>query len=86
MLIVAVDWEWAVPMLSFSEPSADREANGKWPTGSELVGITLEVQAPRSYLLDPHYAKGLHAWFLSQVQETDPQLSAYLHDGESEKP
>ncbi len=72
--------------LSFSEPPVAGAENSKWPAGSELVGIALEVQAPQPYLLDPHYAKGLHAWFLGEVQQTDPQLSAYLHDGESEKP
>lgn len=72
--------------LSFSEPPVAGAENGRWPAGSELVGITLEVQAPQPYLLDPHYAKGLHAWFLGEVQQMDPQLSAYLHDGESEKP
>lgn len=72
--------------LSFSEPPVAGAENSKWPTGSELVGIALEVQAPQPYLLDPHYAKGLHAWFLGEVQQMDPQLSAYLHDGESEKP
>lgn len=72
--------------LSFSEPPVAGAENSKWPAGSELVGIALEVQAPQPYLLDPHYAKGLHAWFLGEVQQMDPQLSAYLHDGESEKP
>ncbi|MFH7028130.1 MAG: hypothetical protein ACHBN1_22685 [Heteroscytonema crispum UTEX LB 1556] len=34
----------------------------------------------------PQYTIGLHAWFLDQVRSSDPELSAYLHDGESEKP
>ncbi|MEM9485489.1 MAG: hypothetical protein AAGA83_17580 [Cyanobacteria bacterium P01_F01_bin.116] len=29
---------------------------------------------------------GLHAWFLHQIRDIDPKLSAYMHDGESEKP
>ena len=39
-----------------------------------------------NYTVFPEYAKGLHAWFLDQVRQTNPDLSAYLHDGESEKP
>ncbi|MCJ2542413.1 CRISPR-associated endoribonuclease Cas6 [Thermostichus vulcanus] len=73
-----------VSELCFSDLPA--EAGQGWPRGGEMVGITLEVQALQSYSLDPHYAKGLHAWFLSQVEQTHPRLSAYLHDGESEKP
>ena len=37
-----------------------------------------------SYLY-AQYAIGLHAWFLGQVQQTDPDLSKLLHDEQSEK-
>ncbi len=73
-----------VSELSFLDLPAEEDQ--RWSTGGEMVGITLQVQALQSYSLDPHYAKGLHAWFLSQVERTHPRLSAYLHDGESEKP
>ncbi|MFM7886507.1 MAG: CRISPR-associated endoribonuclease Cas6, partial [Pseudanabaena sp.] len=32
-----------------------------------------------------NYMTAFHAWFLHQVRDSDPQLSAYLHDGQSEK-
>lgn len=56
------------------------------PTDTELVGIIFDVAPLSNYTIFPEYAKGLHAWFLNQVRQTNPDLSAYLHDGESEKP
>lgn len=56
------------------------------PATSELVGICLTLTPSKDGLLAPHYAKGLHAFFLKQVQNSDPELSKTLHDGESEKP
>lgn len=56
-----------------------------WPAKTELVGLCLEVLPTRDTQVTPQYATGLHAWLLDQVRATDPQLSAYLHDGESEK-
>ncbi|MCJ8278857.1 MAG: CRISPR-associated endoribonuclease Cas6, partial [Rivularia sp. ALOHA_DT_140] len=56
------------------------------PKNTELVGIVFHVSPASNYTIFPEYAKGLHAWFLNQVRQTDPDLSAYLHDGESEKP
>ncbi|MEN9224252.1 MAG: CRISPR-associated endoribonuclease Cas6 [Thermostichus sp. DRC_bins_24] len=50
----------------------------QWPETTEMVGVRVEVQAPETYALDPYYAKGLHAWFLDQVRQTDPRLSAEL--------
>jgi CRISPR-associated endoribonuclease Cas6 len=57
-----------------------------WATEIALVGIELELAPLKSDTLYPEYAIGLHAWFLNQVQQSDPALSAYLHDGQSEKP
>ncbi|MEG4346837.1 hypothetical protein QUB70_26690 [Microcoleus sp. A003_D6] len=37
-----------------------------------------------SYLY-AQYAMGLHAWFLGQVQQSDPDLSQLLHGEQSEK-
>lgn len=57
-----------------------------WPKNTELVGIEFLLKAEQSGELYPQYTIGLHAWFLQQIQALDPELSAALHDGESEKP
>lgn len=57
-----------------------------WSSSTELVGLVFEVVPQENATLFPQYTIGLHAWFLDQVRSTDPELSAYLHDGESEKP
>lgn len=57
-----------------------------WSVKTELVGLTLELQPLQPRNLYPQYTIGLHAWFLDQVRQFDPALSAYLHDGQSEKP
>ncbi|MEO0966991.1 MAG: CRISPR-associated endoribonuclease Cas6 [Cyanobacteria bacterium J06639_18] len=56
------------------------------PSDTELVGIVFDVTPVGNSTVFPEYAKGLHAWFLDRVRQTNPNLSAYLHDGESEKP
>ncbi|MEO1146760.1 MAG: CRISPR-associated endoribonuclease Cas6 [Cyanobacteria bacterium J06638_22] len=53
---------------------------------TELVGLRFTLQALDDAVLYAQYTTGLHAWFLQQIQAFDPDLSAYLHDGESEKP
>ena len=53
---------------------------------TQLVGLTLQLQPLHDATLYPQYTIGLHAWLLDQVRQLDPSLSAYLHDGESEKP
>ncbi|MBD2365395.1 CRISPR-associated endoribonuclease Cas6 [Anabaena minutissima FACHB-250] len=57
-----------------------------WADETELVGLVFELEATDSASLYSQYTIGLHAWFLDQVRQADPELSAYLHDGESEKP
>jgi len=57
-----------------------------WPPNTQLVGLTLQLQPLHDATLYPQYTIGLHAWFLDQVRQFDPNLSAYLHDGQSEKP
>lgn len=57
-----------------------------WSSSTELVGLVFEVVPQDNATLFPQYTIGLHAWFLDQVRSIDPKLSAYLHDGESEKP
>ncbi|AFY68740.1 CRISPR-associated protein, Cas6 family [Thalassoporum mexicanum PCC 7367] len=57
-----------------------------WTASTEIVGVTLTLRSTLDNLLPANYGVGLHAWFLHQVRDSDPILSAYLHDGESEKP
>ncbi len=57
-----------------------------WASQTELVGVKLNLQAQQDNSLYAQYPIGLHAWFLDQVRQVNPDLSAYLHDGESEKP
>ena len=56
-----------------------------WPTDTELVGIVLELAPAQAYELYPQYTIGLHAWFLDQIRQMDPQLSALMHDEQAEK-
>lgn len=57
-----------------------------WPADTELVGLVLELVPRAADYVYPQYTIGLHAWFLDQVRSSNPELSQYLHDGESEKP
>ncbi|MEC4892546.1 MAG: CRISPR-associated endoribonuclease Cas6 [Oscillatoria sp. PMC 1051.18] len=60
--------------------------NLTWSEQTELVGLVLSVVPQTNATLFPQYTIGLHAWFLDQVRQLNPQLSQYLHDGQSEKP
>ncbi len=57
-----------------------------WADNTELVSLVLDLEATDSGSLYSQYTIGIHAWFLDQVRQINPTLSAYLHDGESEKP
>jgi CRISPR-associated endoribonuclease Cas6 len=57
-----------------------------WADETELVGLVFDLEATHSAFLYSQYTIALHAWFLHEVRQVDPELSAYLHDGESEKP
>ena len=57
----------------------------RWAKATELVSVIFELEPQDFCSLYPRYAIGLHAWFLDQVRQSDPELSAYLHDGGSEK-
>ncbi|HYW19407.1 MAG TPA: CRISPR-associated endoribonuclease Cas6 [Nodularia sp. (in: cyanobacteria)] len=57
-----------------------------WGDNTELVGLEFDLEALTTSSLYSQYTIALHAWFLDQVRQLDPELSAYLHDGESEKP
>ena len=56
-----------------------------WTNNTEIVCITLKLRPNNDIILQPNYTTGLHAWFLHQVRDSDSILSAYLHDGQSEK-
>lgn len=57
-----------------------------WPKSTELISLEFTLRPLRDCDLYAQYTIGLHAWFLHQMRSLDPELSAYLHDGESEKP
>lgn len=52
----------------------------------DLIEISLELKALNNGVIRPQYITGLHGWFLNEVRQSDPELSQYLHDGQSEKP
>ncbi len=52
----------------------------------DLVEIRLELKALNNGVISPQYITGLHGWFLNEVRQNAPELSQYLHDGQSEKP
>jgi len=56
-----------------------------WNKTTELIGITLHLRPHQTSPLYPQYTIGLHAWFLDQVSQTNPSLSATLHDDQTEK-
>ena len=56
-----------------------------WAPETELLGLVLELTPRAPSYLYTQYTIGLHAWLLSQVQQTDPELSKILHDEQSEK-
>lgn len=62
----------------------ERTALGFTPR-TELVGLCLQLQAEYNAEILPQYTTGLHAWFLAQVRQTNPELSQDLHDEQSEK-
>lgn len=56
-----------------------------WNPNTEMVGIELLLEANSNALLRPNYTTNLHAWFLDCVRQDQPDLSAILHDQQSEK-
>jgi CRISPR-associated endoribonuclease Cas6 len=57
-----------------------------WADDTELVSLVFDLEVTNYTALYSQYTIGLHAWFLDQVRQINPTLSAYLHDSESEKP
>jgi CRISPR-associated endoribonuclease Cas6 len=66
-------------------PRSNTSAIAKWTDDTEIVSVTLILRAISDIELSSNYTTAFHAWFLHQVRDSDPQLSAYLHDGQSEK-
>ncbi|MBF2063623.1 MAG: CRISPR-associated endoribonuclease Cas6 [Calothrix sp. C42_A2020_038] len=60
--------------------------NLTWSKTTELVSLAFDLTPKSEATLYPQYTTGFHAWFLNQVRISNPELSAYLHDGQSEKP
>jgi CRISPR-associated endoribonuclease Cas6 len=56
-----------------------------WKTSPELVGLQIELQPTQDSILPSNYTYWLHAWFLDQIRQIDPELSAELHDNQTDK-
>ncbi len=67
------------------DTALNRSACSFWPKTTELVSLEFVLVPFDNSTLYAQYTIGLHAWFLQQIQTFDPELSAYLHDSESEK-
>lgn len=55
------------------------------PRQPDLIGIQLTVQPTQESILPSNYTYWLHAWFLDQIRQLDPHLSAELHNNQTEK-
>ncbi len=51
----------------------------------DLIGIQLTIQPTQDSILPSNYTYWLHTWFLDQIRQLDPQLSAELHNNQTEK-
>lgn len=71
------------PITPKNSPAA---ASPLWSPNTELASIVLRVQPQNNFSLYPQYTIGLHAWFLDQVRQSDPDLATQLHDDQTEKP
>lgn len=56
-----------------------------WKTSPELIGLQIDLQPTRDSTLPSNYTYWLHAWFLDQIRQIDPDLSAELHDNQTDK-
>lgn len=66
-------------------PHSPKSGRSPWAKTTELVGITLILRSNQTTPLPAQYTTGLHAWFLDQVRQSDPELSASLHDNQTDK-
>jgi CRISPR-associated endoribonuclease Cas6 len=55
------------------------------PRQPDLIGIQLTIQPTQNSTLPSNYTYWLHAWFLDQIRQIDPLLSAELHNNQTEK-
>jgi CRISPR-associated endoribonuclease Cas6 len=55
------------------------------PRQPDLIGIQLTIQPAQNSTLPSNYTYWLHAWFLDQIRQIDPNLSAELHNNQTEK-
>jgi CRISPR-associated endoribonuclease Cas6 len=56
-----------------------------WPSQTDLIGLQFTLQPIQDCTLPSNYTYWLHAWFLDQMRQVDPNISAYLHDNQAEK-
>jgi CRISPR-associated endoribonuclease Cas6 len=56
-----------------------------WKGQPELIGLQFILQPTTPTELPSNYTYWLHAWFLDQIRQIDPAISAYLHDNQEEK-
>ena len=80
-----------IPRDRPSSPSSSKPLNlsakkSLWPKTTELLSLEFTLRPLTDCKLYAQYTIGLHAWFLHQIRDFDPELSAYLHDSGSEKP
>ncbi|MEL6229565.1 MAG: CRISPR-associated endoribonuclease Cas6 [Cyanobacteria bacterium J06627_3] len=75
-----------MPRPKKSDTPLNLSAKTYWPKTTELVSLEFVLKPVANTDLYAQYTIGLHAWLLHQIQDIDPELSAYMHDGESEKP
>jgi CRISPR-associated endoribonuclease Cas6 len=59
--------------------------NLTWAEDTEILGLSLQVRPIDNCIAPANYTVQLHSWFLNQVRLSDPELSGYLHDSQSEK-
>jgi CRISPR-associated endoribonuclease Cas6 len=55
------------------------------PRQPDLIGIQLTIQPTQDSTLPSNYTYWLHAWFLDQIRQIDPNLSVELHNNQTEK-
>lgn len=72
-------------MSQRSQKTEFRTSHLTWSDSTELVGIEFDVIPQKDATLFPQYTTTLHAWLLDQVRTFNPELSAQLHDDESQK-
>ena len=65
--------------------SQNREEFSQWTDDAEIVAVTLTLKAISTITMPVNHTIGLHAWFLNQIRDNNPELSRVLHDDQSRK-